>query len=546
MNLQTTIHLDVDFYDKKYILINAKQYDDSSRWISISCYNQGKAFALNTNEHTVYIRYRKADENGVLNSCRINYKGEVLVELTEQMLAADGICYADLIIVGKGNAIVNIDTGEIIAIDNSPILSTMAFCVNVYESAIDNSVIESSYEYNGLNEALQKADAEYTEIIQLAKSYAIGDAGGIRENENTDNSKYYYQLAFESANSAVESSANALESENNALVSEQNALTYMNNAKTSETNASVSEENAKTYMESALVSEQNAKTSEQNAKTSEQNALTSEQNALTYMNNTEDYKNETYNYSVTSQRYAIGGTGTASGEDTDNAKYYYEQSLESADNADVSEANALESANNASLSASSASDSAASASSSAASASKSEASASASATNASASEVAAKGYATTAQNSMNFAIDSATSASESATNAYNYYLQVEDITTELGGAFLPMGTVEYAELATLLENGKVESGHLYTISDNFVTDETFKKGAGVEYTAGTNVYYTGDGYWDCLVGTIVTGVKGDNETYYRKGNVNITAENIGAISSTDIAIVDDVKNYLGI
>ena len=109
-----------------------------------------------------------------------------------------------------------------------------------------------------------------------------------------------------------------------------------------------------------------------------------------------------------------------------------------------------------------------------------------------------------------------------------------------------MGTITYSELAALKESSSVGTGYLYNISDNFITDDTFKVGAGKEYDAGTNVYYTADGYWDCLAGATVTGVKGGAETVYRKGNVNITVENIGAIPTTDIATVDEIKNYLGI
>lgn len=272
MALEIVKNISVDFYDKKYQMINAKQYDDSSRWITITCYNQGDLFNLSPSKYSAYVKYRKADGYGVLSSCRINHKGEVLVELTEQMLAADGICYVDLVIINKGSAIVNIDTGEIITIDDSPILSTMAFCVNVYEASVDNSEFESSYEYDALNDLIQRAEADYTEVIQLAKSYAIGDANNIRENENFDNSKYYCEQAGISA-------TNAKTSEENALVSEQNAGTSELNASISEQNALASEQNAKASEEKASVSEQNAATSEQNAKTSEGKALVSERNA---------------------------------------------------------------------------------------------------------------------------------------------------------------------------------------------------------------------------------------------------------------------------
>lgn len=527
MGLQTNMRLNIDFYDTKYILINAKQYDDASRWITIACYNQGEVFNLSSNTHTAYIRYKKADGNGVLNSCKINYKGEVLVELTEQMLAASGICYVDLIIVNKGSAIVDIDTGKIITVDNSPILSTMAFCINVYETTIDNSVIESSYEFGALNDALQKANADYTEIIQLSKSYAIGNAGGIRENEDNDNSKYYSQLALENANSASASAASALASAESASESEEKALESANNASESAGNALMSEESA---LESANKAANSENTSKDYAESSE-NSMNSALASASAASASEVNANASASSALESASSAL--------ESATNASESEESALESANRAANSEANALMSAN-------SILDSVTSASESATIASKSASSALESANSASESENAIKDYMATTEDNMNTAVNSATSASESAANAYNYYLQVEEITTGLSGAFMPMGTIEYSELATLIENGEVKAGCLYNISDNFVTDETFKKGAGVEYSAGTNVYYTSDGYWDCLAGTTVTGVKGGSETEYRKGNVNITVENIGAISSADIATVDEVKNYLGI
>lgn len=421
MALRTTTDINVDFYDKKYILINAKQNDKKSRFISVTCYNRGEIYHINSVEHSAYIRYKKSDEYGVLNFCDINSKGKILIELTEQMLSTPGICYADLVIINKGSAVVDENTGEIVMIDNSGILSTMTFCIDVSEAAFDNSEIESSYEYDGLNDLMERAEAEYSDVVRMAKSYAVGGTDE-RANENADNAKYYYEQSKK--NSA-------------------NAETYMNAASNSASSA----------RESAV------------------DANTSAQNAQTYMGQAKTYM----------------------------------------DNAQVS-------ANDAATSA----------------------------TNASNSEVSAGQYATSAQGSMTSASNSAASASASATSARDYYLQAEAITNGLNGAFLPMGTVAFAELAILKENGAVAAGYLYNISDNFVTDDSFKIGAGAEYDAGTNVYFTADGKWDCLAGATVTGVKGFNEAIYRKGNVELTAENVGAIPTSDIATVDEVKNYLGI
>ena len=114
---------------------------------------------------------------------------------------------------------------------------------------------------------------------------------------------------------------------------------------------------------------------------------------------------------------------------------------------------------------------------------------------------------------------------EDVDNAKYYYEQARGISEGLQGSLLPMGTITFSQLETSTK----QSGYMYNISDEFTTDDTFKEGAGYTYPAGTNVYYTADGYWDCLAGTQVTGVKGNAESSYRKGNVNITPENINAL-----------------
>ena len=336
MVLQTTTNINVDFYDKKYILINAKQFDRKSRFLSVVCYNHGELYPLNEGEHSAYIRYRKADNNSVFNFCEIDRKGKIVVELTEQMLAADGICYADLVIVNEGGAKVDPETGEIIGIENASILSTMPFHIDVTGTAVENSDIESSYEFNGLNTALEKAEAEYTEVMKTAKSWAVGDTG-IRDGENTDNSKYWSTQSKNSASAANTSALNAAESErvagehkDTAIVHSGNAYTYMTDAKNSMDSANESETNAANSANAAATSESNAKASEVNAKISEtnaslseSNAKTSETNSKTSETNTKTSETNALNSANRAQSYAVGGTGTRTDEDYDNAHYYY-------------------------------------------------------------------------------------------------------------------------------------------------------------------------------------------------------------------------------
>ena len=302
--LQATTNINIDFYDKKYILINAKQFDRKSRFLSVTCYNHGEIYPLNDGEHSAYIRYRKADNNSVFNFCEIDRKGNIIVELTEQMLAVDGICVADLVIVNEGGAKVDVQTGEIISINNSSILSTMPLHIDVTGTAVENSDIESSYEFNGLNTALEKAEAEYTEVILTSKSWAVGDTG-IRSGENTDNAKYYSKQASNSASSANTSALNAANSEELAEGHMQDALSYKNDAYTYMTNVN-------TYMESAYTSEQNAKTSEINASASEANAASSETNAANSEANALSYKDIVVNINGS----IVGSINTLASEGT--------------------------------------------------------------------------------------------------------------------------------------------------------------------------------------------------------------------------------------
>jgi hypothetical protein len=108
-----------------------------------------------------------------------------------------------------------------------------------------------------------------------------------------------------------------------------------------------------------------------------------------------------------------------------------------------------------------------------------------------------------------------------------YYEQAKAISEGFTGALRPMGTTTFSQLPIV---SSATAGDMYNISDEFVTTADFKEGAGKTQSAGTNVYKTVDGYWDCLAGTPVTGIKGAKETTFRRGNVNITASDVGAVA----------------
>lgn len=263
----------------------------------------------------------------------------------------------------------------------------------------------------------------------------------------------------------------------------------------------------------AQASQSAAAKSESNAKASETAAATSESNAAAS--------------ATKAQSYATGGTNSRTGEDTDNAKYYSQQSAQSqsaaATSADTASTKAEEAAANAATAKTSADNAAGSANLANEKANSAANSATTAVSNSNAAQQYASNAAASADRAQNYAVADTDSAKY-------YYEQARRISESFSGALRPMGTVTFANLPALSE---ADGGSMYNISDQFTTTAEFKEGAGNTIPAGANVYKTEDGKWDVLAGTPVTGVKGSAESGYRRGNVNITAENVGAVSQKE-------------
>ena len=294
MNSQTTKEISIDVSNHKYISINAKQYDRNLRYILITCYNQGVFFPIKKNIYSAYIRYKKPDNYEVFNICEITGDGKILVELTEQMLAVAGLCYADVVI--HKNMALEVDIAknndgsvEIINIGNDGIISTMTFVVNVYEAAFDNEQIESSYEYNALNDLLTEAVRDYTEVLNESYKYMNATEGFMNTTEG-------YKNTTEGYKNTTEGFMDTTEGYKNTTISYTVGGTGTRDGEDTD--------NAKWYYSEALKSADNADESEAKA--------------LEYRN--------------LAQSYAIGGTGVEGREDesVDNAKYYYEESSKNA------------------------------------------------------------------------------------------------------------------------------------------------------------------------------------------------------------------------
>lgn len=275
MNLQTIQKLSIDFNQKGYKTISAKQYDKETRYLVIRCTDNGIFVPL---DDTVYANARTltADGRALLDSTTIQEDGTILLELDDTLLAT------------SGKAMVQIDIHQT---NTEKRLTTMNFIINVESSVYGDDTIIASDEFNALNDLIKKATKDYEYVIGESKKHADNAAGS----------------ASDAANSASNAAEYATNSQDSATAATQKATAAENSAKA-------------------------AKTSENNAKVLETNASNSESNAANSAETAVDKANEASNHADMSKSYAVGTNNEVrEGDATDNAKKYYEQAKDIAE-----------------------------------------------------------------------------------------------------------------------------------------------------------------------------------------------------------------------
>ena len=277
---ERTMLISLDIYDTPIVSVIAKQYDSNSRFVEAACTEHGVKFALNSEEHKAIIVCGKPDDTVVVNDATILSNGNVLIELTQQMLAVSGRCKCDVMILSADG---EIDTNDLdIDLLESYALSTMPFYLDVKPFATSNEVISSSNEFKTFARYINSA-------IVLERELAL--------KENTRNTNEEARVAAETARDAAESKRIAAESSRDrAETSRKNA----ENARVTAESNRVAAETSRVNVESARVAAENARVEAENARvnaeksrvsaeasrvTAESNRATAESGRVTAENN---------------------------------------------------------------------------------------------------------------------------------------------------------------------------------------------------------------------------------------------------------------------
>lgn len=149
--LITEISIDLYGETKEY-LVSAKQNDKNTRQIRVTLLNNGVPYEI-PSDCVLIINIKKPDGKYVYNQC-YSENNVVVVDLTNQMLAASGTATADI----------NIKTA-----DNTQILSSASFTIEIEPSMYDDSTIMSSNEMNMLDAWIAQTAEQEAIRVQAEK-----------------------------------------------------------------------------------------------------------------------------------------------------------------------------------------------------------------------------------------------------------------------------------------------------------------------------------------------------------------------------------------
>lgn len=239
----------LDFYNSSYNVIQSKQLD-SCRYIICHFTENGIERTLKENE-IPRIRLLKPDNTYVYNECEILEDKSVLIHLTEQMLASTGKARADIQISSPDG-----------------IYSTKIFYLNIEKTAYPNDAIETSNEFDALNDLLQRENERYQIVLNLEKE--LNENEKVRQsNENTRKQNETSRITSE--NSRISSEKSRVYNENTRILSE--------NTRTDNENTREQEESKRQSNETLRVIEENARKANESNRSSAENIRKSNENA---------------------------------------------------------------------------------------------------------------------------------------------------------------------------------------------------------------------------------------------------------------------------
>ena len=195
--------------DTKKEPLRVKQYDTNSRQARITLKMGGEPWTIPFGCQ-IHINVRKTDGKLADATCTRIDEHTVLAPITEQMTAVTGTQLGELYFLGSD--------GDI---------KTQTFPVVVYEAVMDQARIESSDDFQSLQDALRDVKAS-TEVADIAAQYAAEQGNSARDGaQRANDAADSIQVAVDAAAAAKASETNAKTSETAAAQTQQEVTDYV-------------------------------------------------------------------------------------------------------------------------------------------------------------------------------------------------------------------------------------------------------------------------------------------------------------------------------
>lgn len=539
---------------------------DSQRKIQFELIDENDDYVIN-DVSAIYFRERFSDGTSIFpikvyptdDNNTVLTSGSILtVQLTELMTDVPGMAYCELMFI-KTDGIFDIDPVTEQIIGNFDVLTTQTFNLYIEPSVSNDSKVHSETSTDILLQLVIATKALNDKVTAFEEGGTYTDATGTHtityENsrqgkEETRTSNETTRISQEDKRVAYEQGGTYTEDETSHTISPANSRQGKESERQRTEQERMAFEGIGDYTTHESVTYTDASGNEHTVLYKDSRRGSSErERALLYggdfidvdgthksVSNSYVYDGQTYNGDVEDlddkSLMAIGAISLKAMNDnygyTQSAHEYATQASSYKDAAATSATNASNSATNAATSATNAATSASDASNSAISAAASATSAATSAASAEQIKTDSEAWAVGTRNGSSVPPTDPTYNN----NSKHWAEQAESIAQSLSGVLQPKGTVASNRITDPTATGYIDvstanPGDMYNISDEFVTTSDFVEGAGRRVPLGSNIYVTINHKWDILAGSPVTGVKGENETNYRTGNINITKIDIG-------------------
>ena len=130
-----------DLYDGSEIVVRAKQYDKATRYLNITCTDNGETVRIDPAEYEAYAKVLTPNGFNIHSTETIESDGTITVALIDKMLSAAGICKIDINLYTKSS---------------QSMISTMGIKLIVIASAYDDNREIESDEFSALTDLISE------------------------------------------------------------------------------------------------------------------------------------------------------------------------------------------------------------------------------------------------------------------------------------------------------------------------------------------------------------------------------------------------------